>query len=124
MDYRTALIGVRGVADVNVFGGEVAQLEIQVDLVQLHRFNLALDDIILAASQAGIVQGVGFIENRNQRIKLRGNWYSLLHQNNSKRLLSSGIRATISLWGKSPVSVMLLNPPSVQHKLAANKVLS
>ncbi len=65
------LLAVHGVADVNVFGGEVAQLQIQVDPVQLHRFNLALDDIIQAASQAGVIQGGGFIENPNQRITLQ-----------------------------------------------------
>jgi CzcA family heavy metal efflux pump len=65
------LLAVHGVADVNVFGGEIAQLQIQVDPVQLHRFNLALDDIIQAASQAGVIQGGGFIENKNQRITLQ-----------------------------------------------------
>ncbi|OYV17571.1 MAG: acriflavin resistance protein [Methylococcaceae bacterium NSP1-1] len=65
------LLAVPGVADVNVFGGEIAQLQIQVDPVQLHRFNLALDDIIQAASQAGTIQGGGFIENINQRITLQ-----------------------------------------------------
>ena len=65
------LLAVPGVADVNVFGGEIAQLQIQVDPVQLHRFNLALDDIIQAASQAGTIQGGGFIENLNQRITLQ-----------------------------------------------------
>ena len=34
------LLAVPGVADVNVFGGEIAQLQIQVNPVQLHRFNL------------------------------------------------------------------------------------
>ncbi|MCL7421024.1 MAG: efflux RND transporter permease subunit [Methylobacter sp.] len=65
------LMSVPGVADVNVFGGEIAQLQIQVDPVQLHRFNLALDDIIQAASQAGAIQGGGFIENDNQRFTLQ-----------------------------------------------------
>ena len=65
------LLAVHGVADVNVFGGEVAQLQIQVDPVQLHRFDLALDDIIKAASEAGVIQGGGFIENNNQRFTLQ-----------------------------------------------------
>jgi Cu/Ag efflux pump CusA len=65
------LFAVPGVADVNVFGGEIAQLQIQVDPMQLQRFNLALDDIIQAASQAGSIQGGGFIENLNQRMTLQ-----------------------------------------------------
>lgn len=65
------LLAVPGVADVNVFGGDVAQLQIQVDPVQLQRFNLALDDIVQAASEAGTIQGSGFIENNNQRFTLQ-----------------------------------------------------
>jgi len=65
------LLAVPGVADVNVFGGEVTQLQIQVDPVQLRRFNLTLDDISLAASQAATIQGSGFIENENQRFTLQ-----------------------------------------------------
>lgn len=65
------LMAVPGVADVNVFGGDMAQLQIQVDPVQLRRFNLALDDIIQAASRAVNNQGGGFIENQNQRFTLQ-----------------------------------------------------
>ena len=53
------LLAVPGVADVNVFGGEITQLQIQVNPVQLHRFNLSLDDIIQTTSQAGTIQGGG-----------------------------------------------------------------
>ncbi len=65
------LLTVPGVADVNVFGGEVTQLQIQVDPIQLNRFNLAIEDIAQAASQAGVIQGAGFIENKNQRFTLQ-----------------------------------------------------
>jgi CzcA family heavy metal efflux pump len=64
------LLAVPGVADINVFGGEIQQLQIQVDPVKLQRFNLALNDVILAASEAAQVQGSGFIENTNQRFTL------------------------------------------------------
>lgn len=65
------LRAVPGVADVNVFGGDIQQLQIQVDPVQLHRFNLTLDELIKAASEAGNIQGGGFIENHNQRFTLQ-----------------------------------------------------
>jgi CzcA family heavy metal efflux pump len=65
------LLAVPGVADVNVFGGAVQQLQIQVDPIQLYRFNLALEDIVHAAAQAGNMQGGGFIENQNQRFTLQ-----------------------------------------------------
>jgi len=65
------LLAVTGVADVNVFGGEIKQLQIQVNPVQLQRFNVSLDDVIQTASQAGSIQGSGFIENKNQRFTLQ-----------------------------------------------------
>ncbi len=65
------LKAVPGVADVNVFGGDIQQLQIQVDPLQLHRFNLTLEDIIQAAAKTGNIQGGGFIENNNQRFTLQ-----------------------------------------------------
>ncbi len=65
------LMAVSGVSDVNVFGGEIQQLQIQLDPVQLHRFNLSVDEVIRAASQAGQIQGGGFIENSNQRFTVQ-----------------------------------------------------
>ncbi|MFA5985214.1 MAG: efflux RND transporter permease subunit [Methylococcaceae bacterium] len=65
------LLSIPGVADVNVFGGDKQQLQIQVDPMQLLRFNLAFEDIALAAKLAVNQQGSGFIENANQRFTLQ-----------------------------------------------------
>ncbi|MEQ1738601.1 MAG: efflux RND transporter permease subunit [Methyloglobulus sp.] len=65
------LHAVPGVADVNVFGGDIKQLQIQVNPVQLKRFNFSLDEIIQAATQAVNIQGSGFIENLNQRFTVQ-----------------------------------------------------
>jgi CzcA family heavy metal efflux pump len=65
------LLAVAGVADVNVFGGDIKQLQIQVNPVQLQRFNVSLEEVIQAATQAGSIQGSGFIENQNQRFTLQ-----------------------------------------------------
>ncbi len=65
------ILAVPGVADVNIFGGEVRQLQIQIDPIQLRRFNLAVEDIVSAAAQAGKISGSGFIENSNQRFTLQ-----------------------------------------------------
>ncbi|WP_031434627.1 efflux RND transporter permease subunit [Methylomarinum vadi] len=65
------LLSVPGVADVNIFGGEIRQLQIQIDPERLRRFQLAIDDIVMAAGQAGAISGGGFIENNNQRFTLQ-----------------------------------------------------
>ncbi|CAA9890548.1 Acriflavin resistance protein [Candidatus Methylobacter favarea] len=91
------LLAVPGVADVNVFGGEVQQLQIQIDPLQLQRFNLALDDIIQAASQAGNIQGGGFMENKNQRFTLQVAGQPVSPEQFSKILVKRDQGLTITL---------------------------
>jgi CzcA family heavy metal efflux pump len=65
------LLAIPGVADVNVFGGEVQQLQIQFKPEALLRLNLSVDDVINAAKGAADYRGAGFIENSNQRFTLQ-----------------------------------------------------
>jgi CzcA family heavy metal efflux pump len=68
---KPRILSVPGVADVNVFGGDQRQLQIQIDPQRLVRHGLAIEDVVAAAAQATGVIGAGFIENRNQRLTLR-----------------------------------------------------
>ena len=85
MDLRTfadralgvRLLGVPGVARVDVFGGEVRQIQIQVHPDRLLAFGLSLDEVLAAARKSTGVRGAGFIENENQRISLRVRGQSL-----------------------------------------------
>jgi Cu/Ag efflux pump CusA len=65
---RPHLLGVAGVADVNVFGGELRQWQIRVQPEKLVRYGLSLEQVSAAARKASAVRGAGFIENANQRI--------------------------------------------------------
>ena len=65
---RPHLMAVEGVADVNVFGGEVRQWQIQADPDQLLRHGLALEDLVEAARKASGVRSAGFIKTPNQHI--------------------------------------------------------
>ncbi|WP_347986180.1 efflux RND transporter permease subunit [Methylomonas sp. AM2-LC] len=79
MDLRTLvdwtlaprLLAIPGVADVNVFGGDIQQLQVQIKPEALQRFNLSLDDIVSATASAAEMNGAGFIENSNQRFTLQ-----------------------------------------------------
>jgi len=62
------LLSIPGVADVNVFGGQVRQFQIQIDPDKLVRYQLNISDVVLAAQKATGVIGAGFIQNNNQRI--------------------------------------------------------
>jgi CzcA family heavy metal efflux pump len=65
---RPHLLAVEGVAEVNVFGGEVRQWQIQVDPDKLIRYGLALEDVVTAASKATGLVAAGFIKTTNQHI--------------------------------------------------------
>ncbi|MBI4005211.1 MAG: efflux RND transporter permease subunit [Gammaproteobacteria bacterium] len=64
------LLSVPGIADVNVFGGDIRQLQIQIDPEKLQRVGLGIDDVTHAAKAATGIRGAGFLENSNQRITL------------------------------------------------------
>jgi len=65
---RPHLLAVEGVAEVNVFGGDVRQWQIQVDPDKLMRHGLALDDVLEAASKATGLLASGFLKTTNQHI--------------------------------------------------------
>ena len=65
------VLSVRGVADVNVFGGEIKQLQIQIKPEKLRRYGLGIAEVIEAASQSTAIKGAGFIENDNQRFTIQ-----------------------------------------------------
>ncbi|WP_233836438.1 efflux RND transporter permease subunit [Paraburkholderia sp. ZP32-5] len=67
---RPQLLGVPGVADAIVFGGDARQMQIQVEPDKLMRYGLSIGDVVAAARQSTGVRGAGFIENANQRIAI------------------------------------------------------
>lgn len=65
------LMATPGVADVNVFGGQIKQLQIRLRPDALRRYGLSLDEVRQAAEAATGTRGAGFLENENQRIPLQ-----------------------------------------------------
>jgi CzcA family heavy metal efflux pump len=68
---RPRLLGVPGVAKVDLFGGEVRQIQIQVQPDRLVAFGLSLNDVLAAARHVTALHGAGFVETPNQRIIVR-----------------------------------------------------
>jgi CzcA family heavy metal efflux pump len=64
------LLSVSGVADVNTFGGDIRQLQIQLLPEELYKYNLGVSDVAAVARDATGIYGSGFIENENQRLTL------------------------------------------------------
>jgi CzcA family heavy metal efflux pump len=69
--FRPYLLNVPGVAKVEIFGGDVRQLQVQVRPDQLHAYGLSLDEVVTAAQQATGVRGAGYVDTGNQRVVLR-----------------------------------------------------
>ncbi|MEJ2164512.1 MAG: efflux RND transporter permease subunit [Desulfobacterales bacterium] len=86
MDLRTVadwtvkprLLAVGGVAQVQIYGGQVRQLQIQLLPERLLQYNLSIRDVAAAAERATGVRGAGFIETENQRITLHTEGQSLV----------------------------------------------
>ncbi len=74
---RPRLLGVPGVAKVDVFGGEVRQLQIQVKPDRLMAFGVDWEDVLAAARKATGLRGAGFVEDANARTLIRAEGQSL-----------------------------------------------
>jgi CzcA family heavy metal efflux pump len=68
---RQRLLAVPGVAKVSVFGGEVRQLQVQIEPQRLIRFGLSVEEVVAAARSATGVRGAGVVDTANQRLVLR-----------------------------------------------------
>jgi Cu/Ag efflux pump CusA len=68
---RPRLLATPGVSKVAVFGGEVRQLQIQLDPERLRLHAIGVAEVAEAAAQATGVRGAGVIDGPNQRITVR-----------------------------------------------------
>ncbi len=67
---RPFLLSVPGVAAVDIFGGDIRQLQVQVKPDRLRAYGLSVDDVLSAAQSATGVRGAGYVDTANQRIVL------------------------------------------------------
>jgi CzcA family heavy metal efflux pump len=74
---RPRMLAVPGVARAIVFGGEVRQLQVQVNPERLFAFDLSLKEVLDAAKSATGVRGAGFVETAAQRILIQSEGQSL-----------------------------------------------
>jgi len=69
--FKRRLLAVPGVAQVEIFGGDVKQYQVLVHPEPLRQYSLTLDDVVRAASSATGFGGAGYIETFNQRLPIR-----------------------------------------------------
>ena len=71
-DIRTQLRSVRGVSEVNSWGGLTRQYHVIVDPAGLERYTLSLRDVLDAIAANNTSFSGGFIEHRSERYTVRG----------------------------------------------------
>lgn len=69
--FKQRLLAVSGVAQVEIFGGEVRQYQILVTPQQLARSAVTLDEVVRAAGDATGFGGAGYLDTTNQRLPIR-----------------------------------------------------
>lgn len=69
---RPILRTVPGVTDVNSFGGQVKQYQVQIDPGKLKSLGLTIHDVMEAVEKNNATVGAGFIEHREEQYMVRG----------------------------------------------------
>ncbi len=70
-DVKPRLLGVPGVANVVIFGGDVKQLQAQLIPEKLKKYGISFQEALDGLGNATGLKGAGFVETRNQRTILR-----------------------------------------------------
>lgn len=94
---KPALLSVRGVTNVPIWGGEIKQYQIQFVPRRLIQYNLSVNQVLAAARRATAVRGAGFISTANQRFLLHTEGQSLTTQELARTVLvhHNGVNVTL-----------------------------
>src|ERR1700722_14035145 len=68
---KPQILGVPGVSQAQIFGGEVRERQIDIDPAKLAASGLVLDDVLNTAKRATALIGGGYLETPMQRIVIR-----------------------------------------------------
>ncbi len=93
---KPRFLAVPGVAKVSIFGGEVKQLQIQIDPDRLRQYQLSVDDVFAAARRATGVRGAGFVDTGNQRIVLQADGQTLTPEALGESILVVGANSGVT----------------------------
>ena len=68
---KPQILAVPGVAQAQIFGGEVRERQIEIDAVKLAAADLSIDHVLAAAKRATSLIGGGYLETPTQRIVIQ-----------------------------------------------------
>lgn len=87
---RPRLLMVPGVARVNVFGGEVREIQVRLRPERLRAYGVGLLDVVRAAGAGSGVRGGGFIDTPGQRIVVESRGEAGSAEDLGRALLADG----------------------------------
>jgi CzcA family heavy metal efflux pump len=95
---KPRLLSVPGVAGIEIIGGDVRQLQIQVKPDRLIQYGVSLEDVVSVARQATGVRGGGYVDTPNQRVVLQTEGQSITPQELARTVLvhHNGANVTLS----------------------------
>ncbi|MEJ2032807.1 MAG: efflux RND transporter permease subunit, partial [Deltaproteobacteria bacterium] len=102
---KPRFLAAAGVAQVQVYGGELKQLQIQVRPAALIRYHLSVSDVLSTAGKATGVVGAGFVENENQRLTLSTEAQSLTPEKLGKIVVAYRDGASVLLKDVATVTM-------------------
>jgi CzcA family heavy metal efflux pump len=94
---KPRLLGVPGVAGVEVYGGQVRQIQIQYEPDQLVHYAVSINQVLAAAREATGIRGAGFVDTANQRIVVQSEGQSLSPAEVSQTVLVHQDGANVTL---------------------------
>ncbi len=62
-EIKPLLLNIKGVADVQVVGGEQEEYHVLINPMKLYTYNLTMDDVIKALSNSNVINAVGRLED-------------------------------------------------------------
>ncbi|MDA8233104.1 MAG: efflux RND transporter permease subunit [Magnetospirillum sp.] len=125
---KPRLLATPGVAKAAIFGGEVRQLQIQVNPDRLVQYDLAIGDVIAAARSTTGVRGAGFIDTPAQRIVLQTEGQSLtpdqigdivLTQQNGVTVRLKDVARVVEAAQPKPGDAAILGRPGVVLQISS-----
>src|ERR1700676_3698876 len=101
---KPSLLAVRGVAGVEINGGQVRQIQVQFISERLIQYGVSIEEVIAAARRATGVRGAGFFETPNQRIVLQTEGQSLTADQLAQTVLTHHNGANVLLGDVAQVA--------------------
>jgi CzcA family heavy metal efflux pump len=68
---RRRLLGIRGVSQVTVMGGELKQYQVLTSPQRLARYDVTLEQLVAAVERSNVAVGGGFLLNQDQEVLIR-----------------------------------------------------